>query len=248
MRMPRRAGRGSIGGRCGLCSPGDGGGCRAKAALQVHGVLPPDRVPSRRRRPAGLLVHGVLSAVSTSAGLPPWPPRWRASMVRGLLPRPATARDPRPGSIRRTGRAAASGPAACGSAGRPARAAAGRRNAPLRAAPARGGTRPACGVRGRGLWRTVAAVDGAACAQAGEALRGARAGAPPAMHAAAELAPDGRRTAGTAGAGACATAWREREVGVAAALFRRGGRGPGQAGVGREMGCAGDDAGGHGKS
>ena len=65
------------------------------------------------------------------------------------------------------------------------------------------------------------AVDGAGGAQASEALRGARAGAPPAMHAAAELAPDGRRAAGAAGAGARATARRKREVGVAAALFRR---------------------------
>ena len=81
---------------------------------------------------------------------------------------------------------------------------------------------------------TVAPVDGAGGAQASEALRGARAGAPPAMHAAAELAPDGRRAAGAAGAGACATARREREVGVAAALFRRRRARAGQAGVGAE--------------
>ncbi len=72
---------------------------------------------------------------------------------------------------------------------------------------------------------TVAPVDGARGAQSSEALRGARAGAPPSMHAAAEFAPDGGRAAGAAGAGVCATARREREVGVAAAPFRRGGRG-----------------------
>jgi hypothetical protein len=68
----------------------------------------------------------------------------------------------------------------------------------------------------------IAAVDGARLAQAGEALRGARSGASPAMHAAAPLSPDRRRTARTAGAGEGATAWRECEVGVAPALFRPG--------------------------
>ena len=71
----------------------------------------------------------------------------------------------------------------------------------------------------------VAAVDGARLAQAGEALRGARSGAPPAMHAATELSPDGRCTARTAGASASATAWREHEIGIAAALFHPGRRG-----------------------
>ena len=94
---------------------------------------------------------------------------------------------------------------------------------------------------------TVAPVDGAGGAQASEALRGARAGAPPAMHAAAEFAPDGRRAAGAAGAGARATARREREVGVAAALFRRGGRGLVRLVTGRNGLCC-DDAGGHGKA
>ena len=94
---------------------------------------------------------------------------------------------------------------------------------------------------------TVAPVDGAGGAQASEALRGARAGAPPAMHAATELAPDGGRAAGAAGAGACATARREREVGVAAALFRRGGRGLVRLVLGPNGLCC-DDAGGHGKA
>jgi len=71
----------------------------------------------------------------------------------------------------------------------------------------------------------VVPVDGAGNAEAGQAFLGARAGAAPAMHAAAELASDGRRAAGAAGACAGATARGEREVGVAAAgLCFSGGR------------------------
>jgi hypothetical protein len=94
---------------------------------------------------------------------------------------------------------------------------------------------------------TVAPVDGAGGAQASEARRGARPGAPPAMHAATEFAPDGRRAAGAAGAGARATARREREIWVAAALFRCGGRGRVRLVTGRNGPCR-DDAGGHGKA
>ena len=75
----------------------------------------------------------------------------------------------------------------------------------------------------------VVPVDGAGGAQTREALLGAGAGAPPAMHAAAELAADRRGAAGSAGPGAGATARCQREVGVAPArrvgLVRWGGAG-----------------------
>ena len=69
----------------------------------------------------------------------------------------------------------------------------------------------------------VVPVDGAGNAEAGQAFPGARAGAAPAMHAAAKLASDGRRAARAAGAGAGATARGESEVGVAAADLCFGG-------------------------
>jgi hypothetical protein len=69
------------------------------------------------------------------------------------------------------------------------------------------------------LLGAVVPVDGAGLAQAGEAFLGTRAGAAPAMHAAAELASDGWGAAGAAGAGAGATARGEAEVGIAAAVF-----------------------------
>jgi hypothetical protein len=92
-------------------------------------------------------------------------------------------------------------------------------------------------IQGAGLGAVVP-VDGAGRAQSGQAFLGARAGAAAAMHAAAEFSPDGRSTAGAAGAGAGATARREPEVGIAAALwggFRN--RGGWRCGVGRGHEC-----------
>jgi hypothetical protein len=99
---------------------------------------------------------------------------------------------------------------------------------------------------GAGL-RAVAPVYGAGSAQAGEAFGGAWSGAPPAMHAAAKLAPDGRRTAWATRAGTGATARREPEVGIAAALFFRNLCGPVRLVTGGNGLCC-DDVGRHGRS
>ena len=64
----------------------------------------------------------------------------------------------------------------------------------------------------------VVAMGGAGRAEAGHAVRGAGAGAAAAMHAAAQLAVDGRGAAGAACSGASAATRDKGEVGVASAF------------------------------
>jgi hypothetical protein len=140
-------------------------------------------------------------------------------MVQGLLSPPAAQRGPPPAQ----------------SAGRPGRRQQFRGHAvqpggELRRQPVGVANRADCHSRAAGQGEdvaipgaglgTVVPVDGAGGAQSGQTFRSARAGAAAAMHAAAEFSPDGRSAAGTAGAGAGATARCKPEVGVAAAFWR----------------------------